>query len=409
MINKVLQHQVITLPKFEFIEAVAVEVPLHGYKILIVVVYIAPKKKIRIEDFNKIFHLHAKVLLMGDFNAKRVEWNCFSNNNRGNELIKLCLHYHLQLHAPEMPTHFPTRGRPSVIDLYISKNIRCLTEPVTFQIFSSDHNPVGIKLLAKPLFQKKLVFRDYRNARWNNFKDEIKNCIEAKFFATTRDELNNKVIEFTEVLKRAINNNIPLKNPKKWSKRNPKIILLIKIRNFFRRKWQKSYEINIQYKALMIFVQKLINSHLYKEKNNAFQKMIANIKPTELWNFSRRYKKFKTDLPPFLVNNKNVYSNIDKVNELANYFASVHASNIHMGLKYHDNLVKKRVKGFIESSLIELNEIEWTAPREVYKHIKKKNSFCFMLLILAFIINPSTYFRKCIGIINKIYIYIKYR
>ena len=89
---------------------------------MVVQVYI-PQNKISTLELDKIFHFKTKVIIMGDLNSRRVERNCFSVNYNGNILIEYCLNKHVTTAAPDMPTHYPKRVRPSVIDFFLIKNL----------------------------------------------------------------------------------------------------------------------------------------------------------------------------------------------------------------------------------------------------------------------------------------------
>ena len=151
LIHKNIKSEIFNIPKFKGFEAVASRIFFQNFQVVIIVVYIPPKNKIFYDDFNRLFHLHSKLIVMGDFNAKRIEWNCFSSNGRGNNLLNVCMNRKINIAFPEKPTHYPTRGKPSIIAFFLIKNIKNTSKPVAFDIFSSDHNPVGMKLFEKPL------------------------------------------------------------------------------------------------------------------------------------------------------------------------------------------------------------------------------------------------------------------
>ena len=205
---------------------------------------------------------------MGDFNAKRIEWNCFSNNARGRDLLKLCLRNNVTIVAPVMPTHYPKVGKPSILDFFITKNIKNNSDALALQMLSSDHNPVILKLTDKPTSSHLIEILDYNNANWENFKNELNLNIDLNFFIKKRDELelvvnNKKKNKFNNIISNNIKNNIPSKKTNVTGKPIPsRIKQYIKIKNNLRRKYQNNH--SSKNKNNLELMQLLVNK---KNKN----------------------------------------------------------------------------------------------------------------------------------------------
>lgn len=86
---------------------------------------------------------------MGDFNARHLAWNCISNNKTGITLLDFCIKHGFEISAPGEPTHFPKRGAPSIIDMFLLKNIKYHSVCESLNVLSSDHNPIAILLHEK--------------------------------------------------------------------------------------------------------------------------------------------------------------------------------------------------------------------------------------------------------------------
>lgn len=373
-INKNIKHEQTFLAVLKNIEAVAVEVWTGATKILVFNIYIPPHNRITIEDFNKLFHSGSKVIAFGDFNAKNIEWNCFSNNLNGKNLSRICSKLKLKLHAPYMPTHFPTRGKPSIIDFFITKNVFNVSQPIAFHIFSSDHNPVGLKILEKPIKIGKQPIYDLSKAKWNKFQDELNQSIVINKFINNRAEIESFLSRLTSSINIAIANNVPLKNNKKntYSISNRVIKSLITFKNRVRKSWQLSRK--YLYKNFMKFLQKLINSQLHKLKNDKWRSILkkASFKDHSLWKLSKQYKRAVNDIPPLIFNNNNdmAYSNSDKVNVLVDHYFRVHGQNENLGKDYFKKMVTTTVNKFVNRTKINIDDIQFSSGKEVVRYIK---------------------------------------
>lgn len=59
--------------------------------------------------------------------------------------------------APEEPTHYPKRGAPSILDLYLLKNINVHCEVSSISALSSDHNPFELLVNESPQIEEPCV------------------------------------------------------------------------------------------------------------------------------------------------------------------------------------------------------------------------------------------------------------
>jgi exonuclease III len=124
-----------------------------GSRIQIVSGYNPLNREIKITDLDAIFGKNHPVILAGDLNSKYTAWSCDTPNKNGNTLLQYCMDRALSIRAPTLPTHFPTKGSPSVLDSAIAKGCT-LTDPHSLPQMNSDHNPVVFKIRWAPVVEK---------------------------------------------------------------------------------------------------------------------------------------------------------------------------------------------------------------------------------------------------------------
>ena len=215
-----------------------------------------------------------------------------------------------------------------------------------------------------------MVIPDYSRANWKNFRNEIENKVKLGTHVNTRSELENMIKNLNSIINTAVKNNIPVRKEGKIHS-SIKIRKLIKVKNHYRRKWQKSRD--LKFKNIMLIFQRLINSLLYEIENSRIRVRLqkARVSDNSLWALTGNLKKRRVNLPPLIHGNEMAFKDSDKVDALVNYYASVHDRNVNLGLEYHDKLVARKVNNFITKTKINLDEIKWASKREIEKLISK--------------------------------------
>ena len=97
------------------------------------------------KDLLALTNFKDKTIIMGDFNARHIAWNCLTINAKGKTLLNFCLKK-IIIAAPKEATHFPKRGAPSILDIFLLKNVKNYSEPISICGLSSDQNPISIML-----------------------------------------------------------------------------------------------------------------------------------------------------------------------------------------------------------------------------------------------------------------------
>ena len=113
IIKENIEHDFFKLKSTCNLEAIAIKVYAHRESLTIVQVYKPPNKPLLVEDLNGLF-CSQNMIVMGDFNSKRIEWRCLSNNADGGLLLDFFLQHNIVISPPIGCTNFPPVGRPSV-------------------------------------------------------------------------------------------------------------------------------------------------------------------------------------------------------------------------------------------------------------------------------------------------------
>ncbi|GBP36084.1 Probable RNA-directed DNA polymerase from transposon BS [Eumeta japonica] len=143
--NGALYCCLIDTPPLINIEATACRFSMIGHGILILVsVYLPPKKVLLRSDLEALFALRDAVILFGDFNGKSTNWKCNYSNRNGREIEALAKSLHFNIVTPLTPTYDPNNNnhRPDILDIALMKGVAlklsCI-EPL--QWLNSDHRP----------------------------------------------------------------------------------------------------------------------------------------------------------------------------------------------------------------------------------------------------------------------------
>ncbi|GBP86551.1 RNA-directed DNA polymerase from mobile element jockey [Eumeta japonica] len=120
----------------------------HG-AIIIISVYLPPKKELLRSDVETLFALGDAVILFGDLNSKSTKWRCNYTNANGRKMIDLAKDLHFDVIAPPTQTYFPdnVRNRPDILDIALMRGVALNVRFIeTLQNLNSDHRPVLLKI-----------------------------------------------------------------------------------------------------------------------------------------------------------------------------------------------------------------------------------------------------------------------
>ncbi|GBP39666.1 RNA-directed DNA polymerase from mobile element jockey [Eumeta japonica] len=123
---------------------------MTGHGVLILVsVYLPPKKKLLRSDIEAPFALEDDVILFGDLNSKITNWKCNYSNSNGREMVALAEDLHFNIITLLTPTHYlnDVNRRPDILDIALMKGVALklsCVEPL--KCINSNHRPVLMRL-----------------------------------------------------------------------------------------------------------------------------------------------------------------------------------------------------------------------------------------------------------------------
>lgn len=355
---------------FKNIESIAVKIKTDDGEIKIICLYIPPKKELCKRDLFTLRQLKGKYILMGDFNARHTAWNCISNNKRGIELLKYCLDKNITINAPKEPTHYPKRGAPSILDLFLCKNIPNCSAAVSICALSSDHNPIGITINENATRTVVEKMYDFSKADWKLFQEYINNNIKLNCKIEKQVDIDKFVNEFTQIMNEAVTMAVPTRKIENRDNLPKEILDLISKKNSFRRKFQKTRD--YKYKVTMDALVVIIGRKIAEFRNSKLKSKLTHLKIGDLWKLTKSRKRQHFQVPPLLNDNKEyVFSDSNKNNLLAKKYEEVFVRNLNLGSVNHRKHVLETVKKFLNEKQNDNYDVRLTTPREIIRLLKK--------------------------------------
>ena len=223
------------------LEAVAACIYLHNNEqLLFVSTYLPPAAPVVRTDLDKIFSTFNSVVLVGDLNSKHVAWNCATVDANGKTLLTYCIDNNLSIHYPDQLTHFPHNSSPSVLDIALTK-LCSVSKSLAAPILSSDHNPIVFKLHLLPILSKPRKMYDYKHANWQLFKSTLDNSIPLNPIHHSTADLEQAANTFEAAIQQAATTAIPLHTiTRNQLTLPPTLVYLLKLKNYYRRRYQRS-------------------------------------------------------------------------------------------------------------------------------------------------------------------------
>lgn len=340
-------------------------------KLTLVGVYNRPSNDFTDDCLNNLLIQNKQVLIIGDLNATHAMWNCNRNNQNGQILFSYLDNTtdSFLLHTTT-PTHFPTNGMtPTTIDLAISKNLAGITNLETHSELPSDHNPVFLHI---HYTQKQNVTRTvttYKHTNWVQYRQlmDKKTTITPDIRNTT--ELEMEVQTMTATLQEA-QSKIAKKVKTKHDLPLPDEILdLIKVRNRFRKIWQRT---GIRdYQTRTKDTTKLIRTKIYNHKNQTWERKLQSLSTTDnsLWKLGKVLKAKANTIPAITKHGQTYITDIDKANLLADTFEEIHRLPDDTTQEQKDITKQLLTRKTLDIDNITQRKLK-TTPGEVYKIIK---------------------------------------
>ncbi|KRG07882.1 uncharacterized protein Dmoj_GI25548, partial [Drosophila mojavensis] len=181
----------------------------NGRHINIVAIYCPPQLIWSGQDFNNLLlALGDTFIVGGDWNAKSQWWGNARSCIRGRTLVNSILQVNCNILATGSPTHYPFNARQtlSAIDFALFKGIRreLLAISDSFEL-SSDHLPLQVQLVEKPITSKAKGHLLHLNANINRFQSYLNDRILLNTEINSEDDVDDAVNIFVKNIEDAAN------------------------------------------------------------------------------------------------------------------------------------------------------------------------------------------------------------
>ena len=385
LIKNTVQNYPINLPELNSLDAIGAIVKLHNLDVLIISAYLSPAKHLSPNELRTLLDVYKHVIILGDLNSKHRAWNCHNNNRNGTKLLDLSTKLHFQIVAPTEPTYYCDRVNvmPSVLDLSLVKNIPYYFYAESVDDLSSDHNPVIYVLGHKLLYENKKLIYNFREADWKKYRSIIDQKILINPVINCPADIDSLVEQFQQTITESARQSIPLVRPKKSKQLPIQILVIIKIRNIIKKKYQLLREVSI--KILLKNANKLVSTLLSMHRNKKWNSTLSSLShsDTKLYKITKAIRNsYSPSIPPLIIGHTPctngvqarpifVYSDKDKANTLANHFEKVHSLNINLGIPYFTKKVLCATKQFSLPVNSKYPNCSLTTPKQVSMLISK--------------------------------------
>lgn len=282
-------------------------------------------------DIVKIASLRGKFLVGGDFNSKHRLWNCTKSNRAGQILFEEMSKRNFTVHFPDTHTYFPPQANkttPSTVDIFLSNGLNGISNTVTINDLSSDHLPVSFKLE----FYSKLKtpppnIRCYAKANWNLYKTYISNNLDLLTTSQldSKDQIDDSIDMLTRLIKDAEHLAIPFfKRRETQSTLDNETMILIALRNYKRRQWQRNCCTVL--KNEVNFLNRQIKFRIKSYNNEKWNSKLSSLKnhSSQLWKVTKILRGAINKIPLIKTPSKILTTDSDKANEIGSAFCKSH-------------------------------------------------------------------------------------
>jgi hypothetical protein len=154
------------------LEATAIPTLIAGKPVVILVVYLSPYRQLIGADLYVCFGGALPVIISGDLNAKRVDWNSRLTTRRGNLLSDYADGNSCLIFGSGTSTINPYNpsATPDVLDIVITRDISSLLHLASCGALSSYNLPVFISKMYRSSFQHPTDRPYFRLTDWTKFQ-----------------------------------------------------------------------------------------------------------------------------------------------------------------------------------------------------------------------------------------------
>jgi len=333
------RHQLLKHNKLGIIETLSVKVLTRLGEFTLIAAY-HPGKNTNLvtfqQDIKKLSARNDNYFICGDFNARHKSWNCVSTNAAGKLLFAEAQKGKFSIHFPDKPTYIPidpTRNT-STLDLMLTKNLYTISKLRTITALTSDHLPVtfSIKHSSANFVSNKGIY-NYKKADWNIFKNIINNSIDLTTIhpndIINATQIDDMLHNLTSLITTAKQSAIPKAIPGKYNIIIPDyIIALIKLRNKYRKKWQR-HRRNITFRNYYHALKTEIEQQMSLARNRAWSDTLKSINTQQnntnnLFKFVKIVKNKQHTIQTLKLGNNIFLTATEKCNALKTHFENSH-------------------------------------------------------------------------------------
>lgn len=366
IIRRNIKHRILQNLQTSLCECIGVEIPLqNGSKIHISSVYmpggtrVTPINTNFAEDIRKLTLNNTSYFVCGDLNSRHRQWNCFRANKAGNILYDEYCKSNFLIKHPSTFTRIPndSRSNPSTIDLVLTNGLHDMSEPVCNPT-SSDHNAITFKIQINGNVERisERASLDYQNADWDAYRLIIHRHLPNTPLnienVTNIDTIESQVDKFIRLIEHARDRAVPQTIHNFYKLCIPEDLKQsIKIKNSFRRLWQRSR--NRLIKCIVNQMEKDIKKSINIIRNNNWGYKLSEIKPSNqaVWKTSKMIKNNKNIIPPLKSDDIIHVSPQEKSNVIGKEFSNNHQNPFANTNIEFNNEVEETVTNFLNTNL----------------------------------------------------------
>lgn len=368
LIKKKIDHSLISLPKIDDIEVIAIKLSLEKDEILnVITAYKPPKKQIKINDLKHLLNSPEPTIIIGDLNSKNTSWGCKVNTPNGRRLLKASNLLNFQILAPTNPTHYPKNrtAQPDILDIALIKNFPHTIHSYSLAELDSDHCPVIITSEINYTIIESPFTINTKNIDWIKYQNIIDNSLPKKRFFNNSEEIDSAVDTLTLTLRIAAkesNTNSDYKPRFPQQTIPPSIEKLIQKKHKIRRQWQQSR--NPELKRILNKLTHQVKLSLDNYRIEQYKGYIRGINPNDsnLWKVTKQITRDPIIIPELKKLNVKATTTKDKCEMLAEHFKETFAPNA-------DSNNNNTNKINNDETITVPHPIKYISPNETYKII----------------------------------------
>nr|XP_042909490.1 uncharacterized protein LOC107438316 [Parasteatoda tepidariorum] len=290
--------------------------------------YNKPGHTIRDDTIKSLIPPNIKCIIGGDLNAKNTSWGCRTNNQNGKELYKIIADNNLTVIAPTDHTYFPyvPNKRSDLLDFFIT-NSNTPMSCHTITELTSDHVPV-IATLGDTIQDTPIMIS---NTNWNIFHN-ILALDDNDYTINDLNDIEPTIRLLTDKIQAAHSEATKVMASKKNYMALPQHLREeIGYKNYIRKRWQKNGD--PKDKQELNKLTKVLKRKCQKYRNDNWNDKIAELctENQTIWRMAKSLKSSnnRTVNKPIVDNNRNIYSDKDKLTIFANTIENQFKLNQH--------------------------------------------------------------------------------